>query len=341
MGCNAWNHSAGCDCGWGGATGGGGGMRIFDGAMWTASRKAEYHSYVNPNAFCPVCNQRVFFYQSPYGGRVFFDSLGPPWPKHWCTDSSGSRTAYRAIPVSLASPRRETARVAPLLPNDAWRPLLVDEVIGLGHVDRIRPRRSEKLPGRYVYLPQGWGGNAPTYWRWHTGDKSKIEVSCIRFEDGDRLVERTFVVPCWLQGDEQFESWEADHSMSPPAEALNSIGFSLSFAWRTIDGPLWYMGLPCVSLDEARTYFEAAAEKGHWAAANNLAVMFRDGVGVERNLAKAFQLFDRAAQSLHPVAMRHLSKCYQEGLGCAPDAEMSAFVDELITVREIEEKGAA
>jgi len=45
----------------------------------------EYPSYVNPNAHCPVCGADVYFYQSPYGGRVYFDELGPPWPKHPCT----------------------------------------------------------------------------------------------------------------------------------------------------------------------------------------------------------------------------------------------------------------
>ncbi len=46
-----------------------------------------YPSYINPNARCPVCGCAVYFYQSPYGGRVFFDELGPPWPKHPCTDN--------------------------------------------------------------------------------------------------------------------------------------------------------------------------------------------------------------------------------------------------------------
>lgn len=46
-----------------------------------------YPSYVNPNARCPGCGCAVYFYQSPYGGRVFFDELGPPWPKHPCTDN--------------------------------------------------------------------------------------------------------------------------------------------------------------------------------------------------------------------------------------------------------------
>ena len=50
----------------------------------------EYPSYVNPNAKCPVCGADVYFYQSPYGGRVFFDELGPPWPKHPCTSSDDS-----------------------------------------------------------------------------------------------------------------------------------------------------------------------------------------------------------------------------------------------------------
>lgn len=48
-------------------------------------------SYVNPNAECPVCHERVFFYQSPNGGRVFFDDLGWPWQKHPCTDKQKSQ----------------------------------------------------------------------------------------------------------------------------------------------------------------------------------------------------------------------------------------------------------
>jgi hypothetical protein len=43
--------------------------------------------FVNPNADCPVCGQPVFYYQNENGSRVFFDELGPPWPKHPCTDN--------------------------------------------------------------------------------------------------------------------------------------------------------------------------------------------------------------------------------------------------------------
>lgn len=52
-------------------------------------RKIE--SYTRPNAKCPVCKELVHFYQSPDGGRVFFDALGPPWPKHPCTDDLSKR----------------------------------------------------------------------------------------------------------------------------------------------------------------------------------------------------------------------------------------------------------
>jgi len=97
--CNAWNHPADCNCGWGGdghfggggfgGYGGGGGSTFrstFDGEVFEFSF-VTFPSYVNPNARCPVCGADVYFYQSPYGGRVFFDDLGPPWPKHPCTDN--------------------------------------------------------------------------------------------------------------------------------------------------------------------------------------------------------------------------------------------------------------
>lgn len=56
-------------------------------------------SYVVPDAICPVCGMKVFFYQSPNGGRVFFDDLGWPWPKHPCTDNR-AKVARRPERVS-------------------------------------------------------------------------------------------------------------------------------------------------------------------------------------------------------------------------------------------------
>jgi hypothetical protein len=61
-------------------------------------------SYLNPNAYCPVCGQQVFFCQSPYGGRVFFDDVGWPWPMHPCTDKKASQTG------SVKRPKVTTGR---------------------------------------------------------------------------------------------------------------------------------------------------------------------------------------------------------------------------------------
>jgi hypothetical protein len=37
-----------------------------------------------------VCGADVFFFQNEHGSRVFFDEIGPPWPKHPCTDSNNA-----------------------------------------------------------------------------------------------------------------------------------------------------------------------------------------------------------------------------------------------------------
>lgn len=120
--CNARNHSPGCNCGWGGGWHQGGygssgffrsfgrlsGSDYMSGSVPShtnvngrlnatnnspASASPIYDarhplrgSWVEPNASCPVCGCAVYFYKSPYGGSVYFDELGPPWPKHVCTD---------------------------------------------------------------------------------------------------------------------------------------------------------------------------------------------------------------------------------------------------------------
>jgi len=82
MSCNAWNHRPDCDCGWGG-------QGFFHG---TDSEGLKWPLYgggvLSKNAHCPVCGELVYFYQSPTGGRVFFDEVGAPWPKHPCTAAS-------------------------------------------------------------------------------------------------------------------------------------------------------------------------------------------------------------------------------------------------------------
>lgn len=82
MGCNAWNHPPGCDCGWGGDTG-----VFYEQPTVRHQSLGLSGSFVNPTAHCPVCGEAVFYYESPSGGKVWFDELGPPWPKHPCMEA--------------------------------------------------------------------------------------------------------------------------------------------------------------------------------------------------------------------------------------------------------------
>jgi hypothetical protein len=72
-----------------------------------------YDSYLDPNARCPVCGAPVFFYQSPYGGRIFFDDVGWPWPKHPCTDNwSGRNNEIGRSPFHLKTSFRSATEKA-------------------------------------------------------------------------------------------------------------------------------------------------------------------------------------------------------------------------------------
>lgn len=83
-----------------------------------ASRSATAR-FLTPNARCPVCGQQVFFYQNQFGSRVFFDEVGPPWPKHPCTDNPTSRSAHKDASSATSPTLRATHRVAIIREWDA------------------------------------------------------------------------------------------------------------------------------------------------------------------------------------------------------------------------------
>ena len=112
-----FNHYSHCGCGWCVKFGGGWGRRNFDADAANARvilkerryKEGSYSScFVNPNALCPVCRAPVFFYANANGSRVFFDDLGPPWPKHGCTDR-GRDYAVR-VPTEDHPPLRRRSR---------------------------------------------------------------------------------------------------------------------------------------------------------------------------------------------------------------------------------------
>lgn len=75
----------------------------------------QFSSFVNPNAKCPVCGEDVYYYESPYGGKVYFDSLGPPWPKHSCIDYGVAGTITQESHYKIWS-------------TNIWRPFQVEKI---------------------------------------------------------------------------------------------------------------------------------------------------------------------------------------------------------------------
>lgn len=62
-------------------------------------------------------------------------------------------------------------------------------------------------------------------------------------------------------------------------------------------------------------WFAKAHEAGHKAAANRLGEMYRDGVGVSRQLDRARKLFQEAAETGNVNAMYNLARMQNDGLG--------------------------
>lgn len=126
--CNAWNHPPSCTCGWGGVghlgrrgLGSCSSHSTGSAYWWVPPITQTYESYVNPNACCPECGSSVFFYQSPNGGKVFFDELGPPWPKHPCTDITS--IPKEVVNRALGSKAQESGKYG--WQENGWMPFFI------------------------------------------------------------------------------------------------------------------------------------------------------------------------------------------------------------------------
>jgi hypothetical protein len=161
-----------------------------------------------------VCGAAVFFYRSPHGGRVFFDELGIPWPKHPCTDTSfywrfgqvKLRTA-QGTPGGAASARApRTPETATPTPRHAWRPLIITSADQLEEgVSRIR-LRDVSVPG-YLYLPTRFL-EQPAVWRWTATTPGFVEVSTFALTEAGRLLEQQVTQPGCLLDDADWHSHE-------------------------------------------------------------------------------------------------------------------------------------
>lgn len=100
-----------------------------------SARRVMRAGWVKPNAKCPVCGGGVYFYASFDGGRVYFDELGPPWPKHLCTDQSHADPLIKRHGVGNTS-----------WPLNGWQPLHNFQVslIASGSLYRISGRSGDQ-----------------------------------------------------------------------------------------------------------------------------------------------------------------------------------------------------
>lgn len=65
---------------------------------------------------CRYCGEDVFFFSCSCGSKVFFDSLGPPWPLHDCLERKraefGTENVERAMAIGMMLPGiKRTVRI--------------------------------------------------------------------------------------------------------------------------------------------------------------------------------------------------------------------------------------
>ncbi len=143
MGCNAYNHSRFCNCGWGGAN------HLPARSSPPTLRfigYGSYNSFTIPNARCPVCGDSVFFYRSPNGGSVFFDDLGPPWPKHPCTEGNFTKRPQRCRPPKAYTIENLECE------KDGWLPIQITEIASTSAKEIVKISFSTSQSSQSVYL---------------------------------------------------------------------------------------------------------------------------------------------------------------------------------------------
>ena len=69
----------------------------------SAPRRPISHSLLAPNSRCPVCGALTYFYANEHGSKVYFDELGPPWPKHPCLGAQNAIGGQRPSDAAVRS----------------------------------------------------------------------------------------------------------------------------------------------------------------------------------------------------------------------------------------------
>jgi len=351
--CNAWNHPPDCTCGWGGEGNGGGGgysfagvknryhfsgLQAANGRIWSKGSGCSFESYTVPNAKCPVCDAPVFFYQSPHGGRVFFDELGPPWSKHPCTDNPAAVSIVTPVfvfPSEEAWPAdKPLGHSLSSLFADGWRPLVVSKYWHKDGLLFFSGCTDDVVKHDFgLKSSEGIDFESPIFCR--KMEDSRYDISWVKSLDGYNYFEPRFSVAFSnVHEDIHVEQWE--NALLGDVAAQNMVGMMLTF--HLDDECSRGAGIFPEKCDWRAAYkwFDLAAREGYWAALNNLGVMYLNGYGVDKNEMRAFELFSKAAQELNATTLSHLADCYDQGIGTQVDKDMAIFLRELADVAELE-----
>lgn len=117
MACNGFNHPKDCKCNFRG------GHPNSRPPVWRGWRPRSARRYISgANASCPECRAAVFYVPGPKGGGAYYDSFGPPWPKHACTNKPKPYSPYgRTGKPKLTNRRSEFER-------DKWLPFFIRNI---------------------------------------------------------------------------------------------------------------------------------------------------------------------------------------------------------------------
>ncbi|CAB4403679.1 unnamed protein product [Rhizophagus irregularis] len=77
--------------------------------------------------------------------------------------------------------------------------------------------------------------------------------------------------------------------------------------------------------EECINSLEKLAENNDEIGMFNLAICYKDGEGIEKNLEKAFHWYQKAAEKDHIKAMTNLAKCHKNGVGTEKDLEKAFY----------------
>lgn len=260
---------------------------------------------------------------------MFFDELGPPWPKHPCTDN------LRAMTEPVLPPNPIVRQLIPLewKPTD-WQPFVPScEPVRIGALDFFIRSGVLRINDELTSLPATFIDDAPVFWRRSPQHPAWLEFSTFKVV-GSNLRELILFVPRWNNSDSAlYEAPDNFDYSSLSGATLNSIGWSMSFAYRCPDNQSWNEHRS-IDWQNASLFFQMSGEKGAWYAKNNLAVMAQEGYGQPQDAARAFELFSEAAQALEPIPIRHLARCFESGTGVTQNSTEAAFLHELANLLE-------